>query len=160
MTTTSTPARLRSPRILFGHAAFLAVAGVSAWALSGFEDRARTAVLSGTGTAVLLFACGVLAAQYPTRRLAASIGIHLGMLFAALFAAIFLWRALEAYAGWSLGRAPLDALVAAHNLAAAEDSRLSTKPAYLPILLGSMALVSAGVLGALIASRPTQSTER
>jgi hypothetical protein len=150
-----TPTRLRSPRILFGHAAFLALAGLGAWAFAGFEDRARTAVFAGVGAAILLSICGVLAAQYPKRRVPASIGIHCGMLLAALFAATFLWRALEAYAGWSLGRAPLDALVAAHNLVAAEDARLDTKPGYLPILLGSMALVSAGVLGALIASRPT-----
>lgn len=154
MSIPSTPHKLRTPRILFGHALFLAVAGVGAWAFSGFEDRAKTAVFAGVGAAVLLAICGTLAAQYPRRRVAASIGIHLGMLLAALFAVTFLWRALEAYAGWRLGQAPLEALVAAHNLTAGDAGRLDAKPGYLSVLLGSMALVSAGVFGALLASRP------
>ncbi len=146
--------KLRSPLVLFGYALFLAAAGFGAWAASGFDDRARTAVMSGLVAGTIIAVCAILAMRLPHNRTVGSIGIHLGLLFPVLFAGVFLWRAFEAYTGWKISEPPLEALVTAHNLVAMEGDEIAPKPFYLPILLGSMALVSAGVFGALVAMRP------
>jgi len=152
--TETAPVKLRSPLIFFGYAAFLAAAGIGAWAASGFADSARTAVISGVGSGTLILVCGIFASLYNRKRALASVGIHVGMLLALAFSCVFLWRAFEAYSGYKAGRPPLAALVTAHNALADDRAQISTKQLYLPMLLGSMSLVSAGVLGALIASRP------
>lgn len=145
---------LRSPKIFFAYAIFLAAAGIGAWAASGFSEAARTAVISGVGSGTLVLVCGVFASMYNRKPKLASVGIHVGMLLTLMFAGVFLWRAFEAYTGWKISQPPLEALVSAHNALAGEANTIDGKPFYLPMLLGSMSLVSAGVLGALIASRP------
>ena len=89
---------MSAPIIMFLYAAFLAVCGFIAFAMAGFASNARTALIVGTGTAVVMIICGVLARMIHTNRTAGMIGIHVGLVLPLIFAALFGWRAYQAYA--------------------------------------------------------------
>jgi hypothetical protein len=123
---------MKSPRIMFFYAGFLFLAGFVAFAMAGFERRAATAIMMGTLTALLMTACGVMAKMLTRKPAVGMFGIHAGLVLPLLFSFTFLWRAMEAYAGW-----------------AAEE-----KPFHLPWLLGVMAIVSGMAFGAILMTRP------
>jgi hypothetical protein len=84
--------------IMFMYAAFLAACGFAAFAMSGFAPNARTALIVGFGTAIVMAVCGVLARMISTNKTAGMIGIHAGLVLTIIFAALFGWRAWQAYA--------------------------------------------------------------
>jgi hypothetical protein len=90
---------MTSPRIMFLYAAFLAICGLAAFALAGFDwHRAKTALIVGLATAILMSICGWLAGSFPRANAAASIGLYAGHVLALLFGAMFAWRAYETFA--------------------------------------------------------------
>ncbi|MCA9284159.1 MAG: hypothetical protein KDA22_03020 [Phycisphaerales bacterium] len=144
---------LKSPRIMLIYAIFLVACGVAAFAMSGFDARARTALIAGGGAAAVMAGCAFMAAQLQRSRAVGMTGIHLGLIAPMVFAGLFLWRGLEAYVSYKAGVPPLEALVAAHNAIPGADP-ISVRPLYLPIVLALMATVSAMVFGMLLMTRP------
>ena len=89
---------MRSPAILYAYAVFLAVCGLVAFAMSGFAANARTALIVGFGTAIVIAICAALAGMFQRNRTAGMIGIHVGLVLPLIFAGLFGWRAWQAYA--------------------------------------------------------------
>jgi hypothetical protein len=89
---------MKSPAILYVYAAFLAACGLVAFAMSGFAANARTALIVGFGTAIVIAICAALAGMVHRNRAAGMIGIHVGLLMPLIFAILFGWRAWQAYA--------------------------------------------------------------
>jgi hypothetical protein len=121
---------MKSPAILYLYAAFLALCGLSAFAMSGFAANARTALIVGFGTALVIAICGVLAGMIEKSRTAGIIGIHVGLILPLVFAGLFGWRAYKTYAG-------------------GDPAKL-----YLAVVLAIMALGSVIVFGWLLNARP------
>lgn len=114
--------------IMFTYAAFLALCGFAAFAMSGFASNARTALIVGFGTAIVIAICGVLARMISSNRTAGMIGIHAGLVLTIIFAALFGWRAWQAYA---------------------DPAKL-----YLAVILAIMAVGSAITFAMLLRARP------
>ena len=89
---------MKSPAILYVYAAFLAICGLVAFAMSGFAANARTALIVGFGTAIVIAICAALAGMFHRNRTAGMIGIHVGLVLPLIFAILFGWRAWQAYA--------------------------------------------------------------
>ena len=119
---------MKPSAILYLYAAFLAICGFAAFAMSGFAANARTALVVGFGTAVVMIIFGFLAGMKHKNRAAGMIGIHVGLLLPLVFAVLFGWRAYKAYA---------------------DPAKL-----YLAIILAIMALGSVVVFGLLLSARP------
>jgi hypothetical protein len=119
-----------TPILMSVYAAFLAGSGFLAFAMSGFASNARTALIVGFGTAVVMVICAVLAGMIRKNRAAGMIGIHAGLILPLIFAGLFGWRAYKSYADPSGGKL------------------------YLAIILAAMALGSALVFGLLLSARP------
>ena len=119
---------MKARAILLGYAVFLAACGFVAFAMSGFAANARTALIVGFGTAVVVAICGVLAGMIDRNRTAGMIGIHAGLVLPLIFAGLFAWRAWQAYA---------------------DPAKL-----YLAAILGIMALGSLIVFAMLLSARP------
>jgi hypothetical protein len=113
---------------MFMYAGFLAICGFAAFAMSGFASNARTAVIVGCGTAIVMFICGVLAGMIHKNKAAGMIGIHVGLLLPLVFACLFGWRAYKAYN---------------------DPAKL-----YLAVILAIMAAGSVIVFGLLVSARP------
>jgi hypothetical protein len=119
----------RHAKLLFGYAAFLVVCGFLGWAASGFTEKAKTAILSGSATGGIVFAVAFLS----TRRhaLLASAGRGLGVFFPLAFGGVFIWRATVAW----------------QDVAAGEPK------VYVGVLLSAMATASLVTAGILVAWR-------
>lgn len=89
---------MKSPMIMFGYAAFLFACGLTAFAMAGFESRAKTALIVGASTAAIMVICGLLARMIHARRGLGMIGIHAGLVLPLLFAALLGWRAYKTFA--------------------------------------------------------------
>ena len=90
---------MKARAILLGYAAFLAICGFVAFAMSGFAANARTALIVGCGTAVVIAICGVMAGMIHRNRTAGMIGIHVGLVLPLLFAGAFGFRAYSTFNG-------------------------------------------------------------
>jgi len=121
---------MRTPIILYLYAAFLAACGLAAFAMSGFAANARTALIVGFGTAIIIALCAWLASMIHKQKTAGMIGIHVGLILPLIFAVLFGWRAYKAYGDPSGGKL------------------------YLAIILAIMALGSVIVFGLLLRARP------
>lgn len=89
---------LRSPRVLFAYAGFLVLAGLVAFAFSGFSfEHGKTALIVPSACAVLIAICGLMAKALPTNRPVGMIGIHLGLGLPLVFAALIGYRAFAAW---------------------------------------------------------------
>ncbi len=117
-----------TPILLYLYAAFLAACGFAAFAMSGFASNAKTALIVGFGTAIVIAICGFLAGMIHKNRGAGMIGIHVGLILPLIFAGLFAWRAYKAYA---------------------DPANL-----YLAVILAIMALGSVIVFGLLLSARP------
>jgi hypothetical protein len=89
---------MKSPTIMFMYAIFLAACGFIAFAMAGFAANARTALIVGFGTAIVMVICALLAGIIHRNRAAGMIGIHAGLILPLIFAGLFGWRAWQAYA--------------------------------------------------------------
>lgn len=117
-----------TPLIMYLYALFLTACGFAAFALSGFASTARTALIVGFGTAVVMAICGLLAGMISKSKAMGMVGIHVGLILPLIFAGLFGWRAYKAYA---------------------DPAKL-----YLAIILAIMALGSVIVFGLLLSARP------
>lgn len=75
-------------RIFYLYAAFLLVSGVVAFALAGFEPKAKTALIMGGGCAVAITICAYFGRTRP-------LAILVGRLLSGLFLFVFSWRAYK-----------------------------------------------------------------
>lgn len=135
------------------YAIFLLACGVAAFAISGFDAKAKTALIAGGGAAAVMAGCAFMAAQFHRSRAVGMVGIHLGLVVPLILAVIFIWRGLEAFAAYKAGVPPLAPLVSAHN-ALPGSVQIAVRPLYLPVILSLMSLASAAVFGVLVMTRP------
>lgn len=80
---------MKSPKIMYGYAAFLVVCGFIAFALSGFETRALTALIAPAVMGGIMVLMGWMASQIETKRIMGMIGVHVGMVLPLLLAVLF-----------------------------------------------------------------------
>jgi hypothetical protein len=82
---------MKSARVMYGYAAFLALCGVLAfaiaWARTG--EMQLTAILAPVVMGVLMVGCGLLASMYKTNHIAGMIGIHIGLVLPLLYSVMF-----------------------------------------------------------------------
>lgn len=88
-------AALKASNILFLYSFFLAASAFIAFALSGFQSKAATALIVGGTSAAIMCACA-FAARAESMRLKA-IGIHIALLGSLALAVVCAWRAVGAY---------------------------------------------------------------
>jgi predicted neutral ceramidase superfamily lipid hydrolase len=81
---------------MIGFGIFLAACGLAGWAAAGFTAKARTAILSGSMSGLLMVVAGLLAAS--NHLALRKIGTIAGTVLSMLFAAVFAWRASVAWA--------------------------------------------------------------
>jgi uncharacterized membrane protein len=84
---------------MFLYAAFLLLCGLIAFAWSGFAANAKTALIVGGATAVVMALCAWLASMLHRNRAAGMIGVHAGLILPLVFAALFGWRAFKTFTG-------------------------------------------------------------
>lgn len=89
---------MRTSSILIAYGLFLIVCGVLGWAASGFEERAKTAILSGGTSGLLMLTLGL----FQQRRRMESLR-PAGALFAGLYGGVFSWRSIVAWGDVSAG---------------------------------------------------------
>ncbi len=82
-------------RAMFGYAAVLVVAGVVAFLLAPEGANATTALAVPAGCGVVMVVCGLLSRMIGKSKPLGMIGIHLGLLFALMFAAVIGMRAVK-----------------------------------------------------------------
>lgn len=75
--------------LVFG--CFLIVCGVLGWAATGFEERGKTAILSGSASGAMILVAAFLSKKNPRW------GGFLGLFFTVLFGGTFVWRASIAW---------------------------------------------------------------
>lgn len=80
-------------RWLFFFAAFLVLAGVVAFAASGFAPRAKTAIMMGTLTGAIMGTLGYLS----TKTKLAKPALGTAIFFALFFGSTFTWRSIIAW---------------------------------------------------------------
>lgn len=88
---------MKSPKIMYGYAAFLVICGLVAFAWSGFASNAMTAVYVGGGSALLMVICGLMGAQINKNRTVGMIGIHAGLVLPIMYLLAFGGRAYSAF---------------------------------------------------------------
>jgi len=84
-------------KILIGYGTFLIVCGVVGWVAAGFTANARTAIVAGSATGLLMITLGILALKLPPAGSRAA--IWAAAVFALLFTGVFTWRASIAWGG-------------------------------------------------------------
>lgn len=114
--------------LMIGYALDLFILGFIAFALSGFEGKAKSALIASGATGGLVLIMGVLSALRPYA--VKMVGIHAGLLLPLLYTVLFSWRAWASYKG--------DA------------------PVHVPVIIGLMALSSLATFVLLLAMRPTR----
>ena len=111
-------------QLFLGYAIFLFLMGFIAFALSGFDPKAKTAMISGTMAALSMgLAFGLIRGGF--KRL----GAVLGLIFVLLFCGVFTWRS---------------------SLALMEHGTESWKP-YKPVAIGLLQMGSVFTAGATVA---------
>lgn len=80
---------MKSPPIMYMYAAFLIICGLVAFAMSGFERGAITALIAPGIAASLMVVCGVMAGRIHTSRVMGMIGIHVGLVLPILYGSMF-----------------------------------------------------------------------
>lgn len=119
----------KSSKIMIGFGIFLVACGLLGWGAAGFTAKAKTAILSGAVTGILMASMGLLASS--SQRVLAVAGTVGGIVFPALFAGVFGWRGVIAWQAHAAGQPKL----------------------YVAVLLSVMAAASAGVLITLLRER-------
>ncbi|MBI4376485.1 MAG: hypothetical protein HY549_08550 [Elusimicrobia bacterium] len=119
----------RSSKLMIGFGLFLVACGFLGWAAAGFTAKAKTAILSGSMSGLMMVAMGFLSAS--SRPMAAAIGKNGGLVLPAFFAAVFGWRAIVGWQAYSAGQPKL----------------------YVAVLLSSMAAAAIAIFGILLRER-------
>jgi hypothetical protein len=114
----------RYAKVMIGFGVFLAVCGFLGWALTGFEARAKTAILSGGITGATMIAMGFVSAS-PSHKLK-MIGIHLGMVLPLVFGGVFVWRASVGWKAVAAGMPKVGTSVLISLMAVASFVTLAT----------------------------------
>lgn len=118
-------------KLLIGFGVFLVVCGVLGWGATGFSERGKTAIMSGSMSGMIMLACGLAATLKPSLAVAAR---WTGLVFAVMFAGVFSWRATVAWLAVGAGEPKL----------------------LVGLLLSTMALAAWGVAGRLALVRETR----
>lgn len=82
---------MKSPKIMYGYAAFLVICGFVAFAWSGFAPDAKTALIAPAGMGALMVVLGLMAGRVETSRTIGMIGIHAGMVLPLALGGMFIW---------------------------------------------------------------------
>jgi hypothetical protein len=122
---------MKSPKIMFVYAAFIAICAAVAFMLAQDKSKAGTALYFGGGAAALVWVCGLMAMQIERKRAVGMIGIHVGLVLPLLFAIEFGRRAYK-------------------NLWTPEGKE------YLGIIFAVMTIASVVAFIAILVTRPTK----
>lgn len=115
-----------SSKITIGFGLFLIACGFLGWATAGFTAKAKTAILSGSMSGLMMIAMGYMAAS--SKPTLAVIGRNGSLVLLIFFAAVFGWRAVVGWQAYAAGQPKL----------------------YVAALLSLMAAASVGILATLL----------
>lgn len=120
----------RASKLAVGFGLFLIACGFLGWAAAGFTAKAKTAILSGSMTGIMMIAMGVMASS--SKPGLAAIGRYGSLGLPVFFTAIFSWRAAIGWQAYAAGQPKL----------------------YVAVLLSLMAAASISIFAALLRERP------
>jgi hypothetical protein len=92
-------------KLMIGYGVVLIVCGLLGWASAGFAAKAKTAILSGAISGLVMIGCGWLSSLAPGA--ARTLGRTLGPILPVLFAGVFTWRAAIVWRAWAAGEPKL-----------------------------------------------------
>lgn len=116
----------KTSKLAIGFGLFLIAAGFLGWAAAGFTAKAKTAIMSGSISGLMMIALGFMAAS--AKPTLAAIGRNGSLVLPVLLTAVFSWRAVVGWQAYAAGQPKL----------------------YVAILLTSMAAAGAGIFSALL----------
>ena len=116
-------------KLMIGFGLFLIGCGFLGWAAAGFTAKAKTAILSGGVSGLMMIGMGLLAAS--SKSIPAVIGTNGGLALPVLFTAVFSWRAVVGWQAYAAGQPKL----------------------YVAVLLSLMAAASAAIFAVLLRER-------
>lgn len=119
----------KSSKLMIGFGLFLIGCGFLGWTAAGFTAKAKTAILSGSMSGLMMVAMGILSASL--KPMPAAIGRYGGLALPVFFTAIFSWRAVIGWQAYAAGQPKL----------------------YVAILLSSMAAASLAIFALLLTER-------
>ena len=85
----------KAANAMFGYALVMLIAGMVAFGLAPVGANPVTALVVPAAFAVLMIACGLMARAIGSKYVLGMVGIHLGLVFPILFAAMTAFRALK-----------------------------------------------------------------
>lgn len=119
----------KSSKLMIGFGLFLIGCGFLGWAAAGFTAKAKTAILSGGVSGLMMIAMGLMAAS--SKPLPSAIGRNGSLALPVFFTAVFSWRAAVGWQAYAAGQPKL----------------------YVAILLSPMAAASIAVFALLLSER-------
>ena len=98
---------MKATAIMFTYAVVLLVLGFVAYAMSGFESKAATALYASGGLAALMFLVGLMAMAIKSSKIVGMIGIHVGMVLPLLFSFSLAWMGWMTFQKYQEGLRPI-----------------------------------------------------
>ena len=89
-------------KIMIAFGGVLILCGFLGWASTGFEARAKTAILSGSVCGMLMIISGWLSGRPNPGN--ARIGFNIGVILSALFSGVFTWRGVVGWTAYAAGQ--------------------------------------------------------
>lgn len=119
----------KSSKVMIGFGLFLVGCGFLGWAAAGFTAKAKTAILSGGMSGLIMIIMGLMSAS--SKPISTTIGANGGVAFPVFLSAVFSWRAAVGWQAYAAGQPKL----------------------YVAILLSLMAAASVAVFAVLLRER-------
>lgn len=92
----------KSSKLMIGFGLFLIGCGFLGWAAAGFTAKAKTAILSGGMSGLMMIAMGFMATS--SRPIPAAVGRNGGLALPVFFTAVFSWRAMVGWQAYAAGQ--------------------------------------------------------